>query len=89
MSIVLLLIGVLLVLYRQGRVFKKLAAKMQAYREETNVYGVNLRGEVNGVLKQMKNLQKYGMITDEEYTLAEQDLTARITKKPVIDNDTK
>lgn len=86
MSIVLLLIGVLLVLYRQGRIFKKLAAKMQTYREETNVYGVNLRGEVNGVLKQMKNLQKYGMITEKEYTLAEQDLTARITKKPVIDN---
>lgn len=89
MSIALLLIGVLLVLYRQGRIFKKLAAKMQAYCEETNVYGVNLRGEVNGVLKQMKNLQKYGMITEKEYTLAEQDLTARITKKPVIDNDTK
>ncbi len=89
MSIVLLLIGVLLVLYRQGRIFKKLAAKMRAYREETNVYGVNLRGEVSGVLKQLKNLQNYGMITEKEYTLAEQDLTARITTKPIIDNDTK
>ena len=89
MSIVLLLIGLLLVLYRKGKVLKGVFAKMQAYREETNVYGVNLRGEVGSILKRMKALQQYGAITDEEFARAEQDLTARITQKPVIDDDTK
>jgi len=89
MSIVLLLIGLLLVLYRKGKVLKGVFAKMQAYREETNVYGVNLRGEVGSILKRMKALQQYGAITDDEFARAEQDLTARITQKPVIDDDTK
>ncbi len=83
MSIVLILIGILLVLYRKGLLFKKLSAKMQAYREETEIYGVNVRSEIDFALNRMRALNKYGVITDEEYALAEQRLTERIDKKPL------
>lgn len=82
MSIVLFLIGVLLVLYRKGFIFKKLSAKMQAYREETDIYGINVRTDIDLALKRMKALQKYGVISHEEYARTEQKLTERITQRP-------
>jgi len=82
MSIILILIGVLLVLYRKGILFKKLSAKMRAYREETVLYGINIRTDVDLALKRMKTLQKYGVISHKEYAQAEQELTARITQRP-------
>lgn len=88
MSIVLVLIGVLLLLYRKGLIFKKLSAKMQAYRKETSLYGVNVRGEVKLTLKRIKALRDYGVLTDEEYALTKQRLTERITQKYVPEEAT-
>lgn len=83
MSIVLILIGVLLVLYRKGLIFKKLSAKMQAYREETELYGIGVRGEIKFILKRIKKLKAYGVITEEEYAHTQKQLTQRITQKPI------
>lgn len=82
MSIVLIVIGILLVLYDKGIAFKKLRAKMQVYREETDIYGISVRADVKATLRKMKALKNNGVITDEEYDLAEKKLTQRITEKP-------
>lgn len=82
MSIVLIVIGILLVLYDKGIAFKKLRAKMQVYREETDIYGISVRVDVKATLRKMKALKNNGVITDEEYDLAEKKLTQRITEKP-------
>ena len=82
MSIILIVIGILLVLYEKGKVFKKLRAKMQAYSEETDIYGISVRADVKATLRKMKALKDNGVITDEEYELAEEKLTQRITEKP-------
>ena len=81
MSIVLIVIGILLVLYDKGIAFKKLHAKMQAYREETDIYGVNVSADVKSVLNKMKKLKNIGVISEDEYELAEEKLTQRITEK--------
>lgn len=81
MSIVLIIICVLLILYEKGKVFKKLRAKMQAYSEETDIYGVNVSADVKSVLNKMKKLKNIGVISEDEYELAEEKLTQRITKK--------
>ena len=82
MSIILIVIGILLVLYEKGKVFKKLRAKMQAYSEETDIYGISVRADVKATLRKMKALKDNGVITDEEYELAEEKLTQRIKEKP-------
>lgn len=82
MSIVLILVGVLLILYEKQIVFKKLYTKMQAYREEGNLYGAYVRADINGTLKRLKSLQQDGVITQTEYTQAEEKLQARIQEKP-------
>ena len=58
MSIVLIVIGILLVLYDKGIAFKKLHAKMDAYKAETELYGMNVSADIKSVLKRMKKLQK-------------------------------
>lgn len=82
MSIVLFVIGILLVLYKQGRIFKKLRAKMQAYSEETAIYGINLSAEVKGALIKLNALKKEGLLNDEEYESAEKELNDRLLNKP-------
>lgn len=82
MSIVLIVIGILLVLYKKGRIFKKLHAKMQAYSEETAIYGINLRAEVKGALIKLNALKKEGLLNDEEYESAEKELNNRLLNKP-------
>ncbi len=88
MSIVLIVIGVLLILYEKKKVFKKLYAKMQAYRDETTLYGVYVRTEIDSVLKQCKQLEQDGVITEEEYMHTAKILQARIHEKPTIDKAT-
>lgn len=85
MSIVLIVIGILLILYEKEKVFKKLYTKMQAYREETALYGVHVRAEINGVLRQLKQLQTDGVITEAEYIQTAETLQSRIYEKPIID----
>lgn len=82
MSIILLVIGILSLLYKQGKVFKKLRAKMQAYSDETDLYGTNVSYDVKKVLKHMKNLQQSGVLSEDEYELAKEKLNGRLTEKP-------
>ena len=82
MSIILIVIGILLVLYDKGIAFKKLHAKMDAYKEGTELYGVNVSADVKSVLNKMKKLQNVGALTEDEYNQAEEKLTQRITNKP-------
>ena len=55
---------------------------MQVYREETEIYGVNVSADIKAVLKKMKALKKIGVVTESEYELAEEKLTQRIKEKP-------
>ena len=82
MSIVLIVIGILLVLYDKGIAFKKLHAKMDAYKAETELYGMNVSADIKSVLKRMKKLQNVGAITEDEYNQAEEKFNQRITNKP-------
>lgn len=82
MSIILLSIGVLLILYEKQKIFKKLYAKMQAYRDETAIYGTYVRAEIKTTLKRLKALQNEGVITEEEYLQTEEKLQDRILNKP-------
>jgi phosphatidylglycerol:prolipoprotein diacylglycerol transferase len=87
MSIILILIGFLLILYEKQIILKKLYAKMEQYRKETEIYGIHLRTDVKWTLRHLKALQKVGMLTEDEYMQMEEKLQARILKKP--DNTTK
>ena len=60
---------------------------MQAYREETTIYGKYMRTDIKHILKHLKGLQEEGMITAEEYANAENNLQQRILQKPA--NETK
>ena len=90
MSILLVVAGVLLILYHCGVIFKKLRAKMQAYRDEASVYGgVWVRADVNAALWRLKSLQADGVLTETEYAQAEEKLLARITEKPIEEEPTE
>lgn len=87
MSIILLIAGVLLILYHKQILFKKLYAKMQAYREEGRLYGHYVRMDIKHALRKLQALQKDGVITEKEYTEAEDKLLARITQAPAIEQE--
>ena len=82
MSILLIGVGVLLILYRKNKIFKKLYAKMEAYRKETELNGGYAYSDIKGALKRLKGLQNEGIITAEEYATAEEKLRERIKKIP-------
>ena len=83
MSILLIAIGILLIFYKKGKILKKLSAKMQAYRDETNVYGAYVRTDVDIILKRLQSLRQDGVITQEEYEQTEKNLQERLISKPV------
>ena len=88
MSILLIAVGVLLILYRKNKIFKKLYAKMEAYRKETELNGGYGYSDIKGILKRLKGLQDEGIITAEEYATAQEKLQERIKKIPHSENST-
>ena len=66
-SLIMILAGVLLILYKKGIIFKKWSAKMEAYRVESSKHGVHLRSDVRATLRRLKGLQKDGLLTEAEY----------------------
>ena len=84
MSILLIIIGVLLILYERRIIFKKLYDKMQAYRDESALYGTHLKADVKSTLKRLKSLQKDGAITEAEYEEMQTLLNDRLKEKPEI-----
>lgn len=85
LSIVLILVGVLLILYRKNKIFKKLYAKMQAYQKETQSQGGYVYADIKSALKRLKDLQNDGIITAEEYEQAQKQLHDRIAKTTSTD----
>ena len=81
LSLVLIAVGVLLILYRKNKIFKKLYAKMEHYRKQTELNGGFAYSDIKGVLKRLKSLQADGFITAEEYASAEEKLQERIKEK--------
>ena len=78
MSILLIVAGVLLLLYHKGLIFKKLSQKMQAYRKESERYGVYVREDIADAVYALKGLYKDGVLTKEEYESYKKDLESRI-----------
>lgn len=78
MSILLILGGVLLVLYNKNLIFKKLYAKMETYKKQSEKYGAYVKEEVLYVLKQLQTLQADGVITKEEYEKTQEELLKRL-----------
>ena len=78
MSILLIIAGVLLLLYHKGVIFKKSSKKMQAYRKESERYGVYMREDISNAVYALKGLYKDGVLTQEEYESYKKDLESRI-----------
>ena len=78
MSILLILGGVLLVLYNKNLIFKKLYAKMETYKKQSEKYGAYVKEEVLYTLKQLQTLQADGVITKEEYEKTQEELLKRL-----------
>lgn len=78
MSILLIVAGVLLLLYHKGVIFKKLSKKMQAYRKESERYGIYMREDIANAVYALKGLYKDGVLTQEEYESYKKDLESRI-----------
>ena len=78
MSILLILGGVLLVLYNKNLLFKKLYAKMETYKKQSEKYGAYVQEEVLYTLKQLQTLQADGVITKEEYEKTQEELLKRL-----------
>ena len=78
MSILLILGGVLLVLYNKNLIFKKLYAKMETYKKQSEKYGAYVQEEVLYALKQLQTLQADGVITKEEYEKTQEELLKRL-----------
>lgn len=78
MSILLILGGVLLVLYNKNLIFKKLYAKMETYKKQSEKYGAYVKEEVLYALKQLQTLQADGVITKEEYEKTQEELLKRL-----------
>lgn len=78
MSIILIVCGVLLLLYHRGILFKKLSQKMQAYRKESEKYGVYLREDIAEVVSGLKGLYKDGVLTQAEFEAYKTDLQSRL-----------
>lgn len=77
-SIIMVVAAVLLILYYKGVLFKKTYAKMASYRKEAEKYGVYMRGDVDATVRQLKGLQKDGVITQEEFEQAKTTLYNRL-----------
>ncbi|MBQ7923757.1 MAG: prolipoprotein diacylglyceryl transferase [Clostridia bacterium] len=78
MSLILIVYGILLILYHKRIIFKKLHQKMDAYKKESEIYGVHLGQDVKSVLKKLHELKQNGMLTEEEYENAKNELEKRL-----------
>lgn len=68
----------LLILYYKRIVFKSLYDKMAEYRKQAEKYGVRLHGDVSATLRELRGLQKDGLITQEEYEEYKKTLKGRL-----------
>lgn len=80
LSFILIVAGALLILYHKGKVFKKLHAKMDAYKENQAEYNA-FAGDITNVLdtiEHLKNMADKGVITMEEYEKKKKKLLKKI-----------
>lgn len=77
-SLIMIVAGVLLILYYKRIVFKSLYDKMAEYRKQAEKYGVRLHGDVSATLRELRGLQKDGLITQDEYEEYKKTLQSRL-----------
>jgi prolipoprotein diacylglyceryltransferase len=77
-SLIMIVAVVLLILYYKRIIFKSLYDKMAEYRKQAEKYGVRLHGDVSATLRELRGLQKDGLITQEEYEEYKKTLKERL-----------
>lgn len=77
-GLLMIIAGVLLILYYKRIIFKDLYDKMAEYRKQAEKYGVRLHGDVSATLRELRGLQKDGLITQEEYEAYKKTLKERL-----------
>lgn len=77
-SLLMIIAGVLLILYYKRIIFKSVYDKMAEYRKQAEKYGVRLHGDVSATLRELRSLQKDGLITEEEYEQYKKTLKERL-----------
>jgi hypothetical protein len=84
MSIILIVLGILLILYHNRVIFKKIYDKMERYRQEATLYGVHLQADTNFAIGRLKALHKDGLLLEEEVLEIKVLLEKRLKEKPEI-----
>lgn len=79
MSLILLVGGVLVLLYKKGYIFKKLAEKAALWREQAKAYASpKHRAQNIKLLEDLKKLYDEGVITEEEFEEKKKEILSRL-----------
>lgn len=78
MSVILILMGVLVLLYNKGVIFKKTRERANALKEERGRGISSASADVVGLLRELKSLADEGVITSDEYEDKKKDLLSRL-----------
>ena len=79
MSIILITAGILIILFKRGIIFKKLAAKAEVWRREATLpMKITDSEDVYACIERLQELRDGGALTEEEFTQKKNDLLGRL-----------